>query len=92
MQIHRSDKFEYRLFQILDYIAQDKLNSAIKFNRNLQNQINKLVYFPYKFRKSFYYDNENIRDLIFKGYTIPYLIDKKNNKIVILDIFKMNKR
>lgn len=43
---------------------------------------------PYKYRKSFYYDDINVRDMIFKGYTIPYLIDEKNNKIVLLDIFK----
>jgi len=92
MQIYKSDEFEYKLREILNFIAKDKLGSAIKFNRNLQAQIDNLVNFPYKFRKSFYYDNENIRDLIFKGYTIPYLIDKKNNKIIILDIFKMNKR
>ena len=27
-------------------------------------------------------------DLIFKGNTIPYLIDNDNDRIVILDIFK----
>jgi len=35
----------------------------------------------------FYYDKK-VRDYIFKGYTIPYYIDEKNEKIVILDIFK----
>jgi hypothetical protein len=38
------------------------------------------------------YDNENIRDLIFKGYTIPYMVDSENNKIIILDIFKWRDR
>ncbi len=43
---------------------------------------------PYKYRESFYYVNQNIRDMVFKGYTVPYLIDNDNNQIVILDIFK----
>lgn len=45
---------------------------------------------PYKFRQSKCFNDENIRDFIFKGYVIPYLIDKENNKIVILAIFKQN--
>ncbi|MGM0533206.1 MAG: type II toxin-antitoxin system RelE/ParE family toxin, partial [Campylobacterota bacterium] len=43
---------------------------------------------PYKFRQSYYYDSLNIRDFIFKGYTIPYLIDEDKGVIVLLDIFK----
>jgi len=53
-------------------------------------KISKLDFMPYKFRKSYYYynDDEDIRDLIVQGYTIPYLIDKEKDTIVILDIFK----
>jgi len=32
--------------------------------------------------------NIHVRDYIFKGYTIPYLIDEENVVIVVLDIFK----
>ncbi|TEY03205.1 type II toxin-antitoxin system RelE/ParE family toxin [Campylobacter sp. US33a] len=45
---------------------------------------------PYKFRKSFIFDDENIRDFIFKGYVIPYKIDKEKDLIIILDIYKEN--
>jgi hypothetical protein len=38
------------------------------------------------YRKSNYHDNENIRDLIFKGYTVIYEIQE--DTIYILDIFK----
>lgn len=40
---------------------------------------------PYKFRQSRYCQNENIRDFIFKGYTVPYLIDVDNDVIVVND-------
>ncbi|EKB0626229.1 type II toxin-antitoxin system RelE/ParE family toxin, partial [Campylobacter jejuni] len=49
-----------------------------------------LSFMPYKNRKSLSFDNENIRDLIFKGYVIPYLIDKSKNEILILGIYKNN--
>ncbi len=47
---------------------------------------------PFKFRQSYYYKDEKIKDLIFKGYTIPYLIDNEEKVIVILDIFKYSYR
>jgi hypothetical protein len=47
---------------------------------------------PYKYRKSIYFDNENIRDLIYKGYTIPYLIDEDNKSIVLLGIIKYKEK
>lgn len=73
---------------IWDFISHDSLNRANLFKSKLKNKIQNLPNYPYKFRKSYYYDDEHIRDLVFKGYTIPYLIDNKNNVIVILDIFK----
>ena len=41
-------------------------------------------------RQSKWFKNEDIRDLVFKGYTIPYWIQK--DKIVVLDIFKWTDR
>ena len=38
------------------------------------------------YRKSVYFDDENYRDLIHKGYTVVYKIEKE--RIIILDIFK----
>jgi plasmid stabilization system protein ParE len=92
MQIIRSKNFLNSLSIVTDYIAKDSLDNAISFMDTMDSKIDNLVYLPYKYRKSFYYDNENIRDLIFKGYTIPYLVDSENNKIVILDIFKWTDR
>jgi len=43
---------------------------------------------PFKFRKSIYFDDENIRDLVFKGYAIPYKIDKIKDMITIIGINK----
>jgi hypothetical protein len=41
---------------------------------------------PYMYRVSVYADDENVRDMVFKGYTVVYEID--GNIIIVLDIFK----
>jgi len=71
---------------ILDFIKKDKPETAKKFKTELKQNIEKLPTFPYSHRKSIFFENENIRDLIYKGYIIPYKIDKE--KIFILGITK----
>jgi plasmid stabilization system protein ParE len=88
MEIIKRDDFSLALDNILDYLARDGVVYAVKFNKQLEKAISSISNFPYKSRKSLYHDNENIRDYIFKGYTIPYLIDSKKNQIALLDIFK----
>ena len=88
MQIIREETYLLSLEIILDYIAKDSINRAFDFLSKLDNKINNLVNMPYRCRASVYYEDDDIRDLIFKGYTISYLIDTNNEKIVILDIFK----
>ena len=83
------ENFSGKFKEEWDFIALDSQNRANDFKIQLKSQIENIPYFPYKFRKSRWFDNENIRDLIFKGYTIPYLI--LDDRIVILDIFKWNK-
>jgi len=86
MDILYKASFSSSLDAILDFIAQDSLNRAIKFNQQLHKHINNIPDMPYKYRKSFYHDSDDIRDMVFKDYTIPYMINENN--IAILDIFK----
>ena len=72
MKIIRSRKFLNKLKNILAYIAKDKITAAKRFRHELNEKINNLTHFPYKYRKSYYFNNENIRDMIFKGYMIIY--------------------
>jgi len=51
MQINRSLRYEDNLFQILDYIARDKLSASENFLNELDKLINNLPNFPFKFRK-----------------------------------------
>lgn len=84
MRIRRSGRFEYELGEIIDYIAKDKKSAAKTFNRKLQSAIETLIDHPNKGQLN----DDGYRELVHKGYTIPYFVDDEN--IVILGIFNQN--
>ncbi|ASM34646.1 plasmid stabilization system protein [Campylobacter sputorum subsp. bubulus] len=88
MVIKQDDRFKTELKGIFDYIAKDSRQRAVKFKSDLFTKIDNLKDNPKEYRASYYIDNPNARDLIFKGYTIPYLVD--DEVIIILGIFKSN--
>jgi len=88
LQIIYEPKFKDSFTDIWDFIALDSSNRANDFKRELKEKIENLVSMPYMFKQSIYFDNENIRDLIYKGYTISYKIDELNNQIIIIGINK----
>ena len=90
MTIVKDIKYNRRLYQIMAYIAQDKKSAVIKFEKALNKQINNLTQFPYKYRKSYYFDDNRYRDMVFKGYTVIYKVEP--GTIKILDIFKWQER
>ena len=76
------------LGEIADYIARDSKARADSFIQNLKVQIIKIPDMPYSYRKNKTIDRKNIRNLIFKGYTVTFSIS--NNAIEILGIYKRN--
>ncbi len=88
MKIKVTDNFSNKLACQIEYIAKDKPIAARKFKKELFQQINKIPSMPYKHRKSIYFDVENIRDLIFKGYAIVYQINSKEDVVVIFGFTK----
>jgi len=90
VKILKKRKFLKNLSLIFEYIAKDKPLAAKQFKEELYNKIENLKNFPKMYRKSIYFDNENYRDLIFKGYTVIYKIE--DDKILILDIFKWSEK
>lgn len=91
MIIKRTEEYQKEILAILKYIANDKITASRKFNKDLNEQIAKIPDFPYKYRKSIYFNDENVRDMIFKKYTIIYEIDLNKNTIFIFSIFNQNK-
>ncbi len=76
MKISKSERYADNLYTILDFIAKDSLNRALKFSDELEKELYSLPVNPYRCRKSIHFSDENIRDLIFMGYVIPYLVNK----------------
>jgi len=88
MTIVRKREYSTALKIIMSFIAKDSKNRALNFKSQLDNKINNLVNFPYKFKESKNHTDKNVRDMIFKGYTITYLVEDEKNRISIIDIYK----
>ena len=88
MVIKYKPKFERELKIIFDFIAKDSLSRAREFRNELIAKIERTAQTPFICRKSINFNDESIRDLIFKGYVIPYLID--DEVIYMLGIYKAN--
>jgi len=87
MRITKDKPFLLSLQNILSHIADDSLDQAILFDQELENKIAHLVDMPWQCRQSWFHSRPNIRDLIYKGYVIPYLIDEDKDLLVVLNIF-----
>lgn len=90
MLIEKKPKFVHNLISILLYISQDNESVAKRFELELNQKIENLVFSPRKFRASIYFEDDSYRDMIYKGYTIIYKIESQ--QILILDIFKWQER
>jgi len=86
MKIFFKDTFVIRLEKQLDYIALDSPANARRFKNDLLKMIINIPSNPLKNRKSIWFDDQNIRDLIFKGYTVVYRIN--NNTIEVFGFVK----
>jgi len=86
MNIVRSQAYTKALQETIRFISRDSKARALNFKSELDTHINSLDNMPFKFRKSIYFDDENMRDLIFKGYTVVYKIDLAKNKITIIGL------
>ena len=81
MKLVFKDTFYHRLESQIEYISLDSPIRARKFKSDLLKRIKEIPENPYKYRKSIYFEEETIRDLIFKGYTIVFRITEENIEI-----------
>lgn len=84
MRVSRSKRFNKELLDITKFIAKDNPNNARKFYKSVRSFIPTLIDNPYKGRPT----ANGGRELIYKGYTIPYVID--GDDIIIMGIFNQN--
>jgi plasmid stabilization system protein ParE len=81
MKIVFKDTFITRLENQIEYISLDSPKRARKFKSELLNSIKGIPANPYLYRKSVYFKEESIRDLIFKGYTIVFRITEHSIEV-----------
>lgn len=88
MKLKFKSTFTNRLSRQVSYISNDSPSRARKFKDNLIKHIKKISKNPYSYRKSVYFEDNTIRDLIFKGYCITFRINEKENAIEIFGFTK----
>lgn len=76
MKIKLSTGFRLKLAKQVKYIARDKPQAGRNFKNELLNEIRKIPEFPYSYRKSIFFNDDNIRDLVYKGAVIAFRILK----------------
>jgi len=88
MKIEITKDYRLDLNEQIRYISKDEPQAAKKFKTDLIKNIKKDLKHPFHFKKSRYYNEENIRDYVFKGYTSVYYIDKEQNCISVFGFIK----
>ncbi|MCF8297191.1 MAG: type II toxin-antitoxin system RelE/ParE family toxin [Saprospiraceae bacterium] len=90
MKIIYKESFVNRFENQIDYIAQDNPSAAIKFRIELVKRIRNIPKNPLIHRKSIYFNENSIRDLIYKGYTIVFRIN--NDTIEVFGFVKFQEK
>ena len=90
MKILFTEDFKENLTEILKFIKQDSKNRAYTFCDSLKNEIMKIHERPYSYRENLTMKDTQVRDLIFKGYVVVFVIDEGEQTITIISIYKYN--
>ncbi len=88
MKVKVTTEFRRKVEKQIRFIALDKPKASLNFKKLIFLEISKIPIMPFKNKKSKFFDNENIRELILKGYSIIYLIEVENNRIVVFGFHK----
>ena len=74
MKIKIKEHFADLLDNMVDCIAMSNFDQAKKFQIDLMDQIKQIPLNLSQYRKSVFFDDDNIRDLIYKGNCIVFQI------------------
>jgi hypothetical protein len=88
MKIEFSKIYRLALLDQVFFITRDKPLAARKFKSDIVKNIKKDLIHPFHFKKSIYYDDENIKDYVFKGYTSVCKIDIENQIVTVFGFIK----
>lgn len=88
MQIQCSALYEKQLKEILASIAEVNIASAKNYKMYLDTLIVNIPTKAKKYKKSIYFDDENIKDLQHEEYTIVFVVEDNYASFSILGIVK----
>lgn len=88
MTVSISNEFLKLLTDQVRYIYKDKPRTALKFRKDLLKNIKKDLKQPFHFKKSKYFENEYIRDYVFKGYVCIYEVDIEQKTVSVFGFIK----
>jgi plasmid stabilization system protein ParE len=88
MKLRILKSFADKLNDQMAYIAKDKPGAARKFKSDILKRIREISDMPYANRKSIFFDRDDIRDLIFKGYIVVDKVDAEEGIITIFGFTK----
>lgn len=88
MDIITSKLYEKQLQEILELIIEHDYKAAKNFKTYLDTIILNIPSKEKKYKKSIYFDDENIKDVEFQGCVVIFLVDNSNKAYVILGITK----
>jgi hypothetical protein len=88
MNILTSFLYKKQLKEILDLFEDESQGSSKNFKLYLDTIIINMQSKIEKYKKSIFFDNENIKDIENQGYIIPFFIDEEKKQYVILGIVK----
>ena len=88
MKIKFTTSFRDKLNEQIEFIATDKPSAARDFKKEVLKRIKEIPSMPYKHRKSIFFNRKDIRDLIYLGYVIIYMVDEGKNRIIVFGFTK----
>ncbi len=91
MIIKIKESFKEKLSNQVKYIATDSPSRARKFKKEILKEIKNIYPNPYKHRQSIYFEDDKIRDLIYKGYAIIFRINEVEKSIEAFGFVKYQK-
>lgn len=74
MKLRILKSFRDKLDEQVRYIAEDKPGAARKFKTDILKRIKEIPSMPYASRRSIFFERDDIRDLVFKGYVVVYKV------------------
>ncbi len=88
MQILSTKLFEIELKKILENFALEDFEATKKFKLYLDTILINIPTKAQKYKKSIYFDDEDIKDIPHENFTIVFFIDNENENYLILNILQ----